>query len=254
MKWVKTMVIIITLFLASHATNTTIIPLKKAYAESPVLSITSTYNLTQQYSTFLVNITVSDVTKLNLWLVNLTFDPEHIQITTGGNKGIQYPRKTGPFYNIFEGDFIKNVSSTYFFISSAQGGKISNETGELYGLACMASTGGASGSGVLAIINFTLLRVGTSQINITGSVLQSVDGSSITHSVVNGVVSDKPPPAPPVPPIWTQTWFHGTLIAVGVVVGVVGIYKKFGKKIKQRRLSIARESEPIYEEHEPTFD
>lgn len=253
MKWIKTMAIITTLFLAFYATSMTKIPqINKAYAESPVLSITSMYNMTHPNSTFLINITIASVTKLNLWLINLNFDPEHIQITTGDRKGIQYPRKTGPFYNIFEGDFIKNVSSTYFFISSAQGGKVSNETGELYGLACAAATGGASGSGVLAMINFTLLKAGKSQINITRSILQSVDGSNITHSVVNGVISEEP--APPGPPIWTQTWFHGTLAAVGVIVGAIGAYKKLSKKLKQKRLLMARESEPIYEESEPVFD
>lgn len=249
MKKAKACILLLIIFSASPIVN--VMQIQRAHAEATTLSVTSVYNLTQQNSTFLVNITVSDVKNLNLWIINLTFNPEYIQITTGNPKGIQYPRKTGPFYNIFEGNFIKNATSTMFFISQAQGGKISNETGELFGLVCSASTGGASGSGILATINFTLLKVGKCQINIKNSVLQSSTGSPIEHSVVNGVISDEPPP---VPPIWMQAWFHQTLIGMCVVAVVIGVYKKFRKKIRQKRLSLTRESEPIYEEKEPTFD
>lgn len=217
-------------------------------AATPTVKVVSAYNMTQAEvnTTFLVAINVTDVTDLNLWYINFSFDPQHVKITTGNRGGIQYPRRTGVYYNILEGSFLKNVSGTAYLIKSS--GLVNNTSGIVNGIVCSLSGASRSGSGTLLTINFTLLKEDISQLNVTGSLLQTPSLAAIDHNVANGVISKE---LPPVPPIWVEPWFQSVIVGAVVIGAAAAVYKKFGKKIREKRILKAREIEPVYEEKEP---
>lgn len=223
-------------------------------AGSPILLISDVYNVNETGKTILINITVSEVTDLQLWIINITFDPHHLRITTGDRTGVKYPRYPPSkvvYYNIYEGDFLKDLGTTGVFIMS--GGRINNTAGEIVGLACSTSGGGKSGSGILARINFTVINVSRSEIRIVGSLLQDAKNKQpIPHLVDNGVVTYEPPP---LPPIWSELWFQGTVGGITIVAGSIVIYKTVWKKVRAKHLlKLSREIQPIYEENEPNFE
>jgi hypothetical protein len=221
----------------------------KVRAASTVLAISDVYNQNETAKTILVNVTVSDVTDLQLWSINITFNPQHLRITTGDPKGIEYPRRSKVRYNIYEGNFLKQLGTTGVIIRSDYG-KINNTAGVLFGLACSTGGGGGTGSGVLAIINFTVVSVMRSEIQIVGSLLQDAKNKEkISHIRDNAIITYEPPP---VPPIWSQIWFQGTVGGVVSIAGIAIFYKKVWKKIRMKRLvKLSREIQPIYEEKEP---
>ncbi len=159
----------------------------------PTVAITDV-NVTEPGTTFLVNITVADVSNLKTWAINLSWDPSVIQIMTGDPAGLK-PLSAKEKYNVYEGPFLKDVRETGTF----QVRKIDNEHGEVYMLSCGYELTGetASGNGVLAMINFTCISAGTTTIKITGpsfkypgqSVLESSAGSEMPHVDKNGVVT-----------------------------------------------------------------
>ncbi len=183
---------------------TTLIEMPKIFAIVPIVSAQTTtvsisriYNMTEPGTTFLVYINVSDVTDLNKWRINLTWDPAIIKIGEGDPNGI-VPLCNTTKYNVYEGGFLKTASAnTYFGIYS-----VNNDNGWVQNLWGSLVATSANGSGVLAIINFTLLQPGTTKIEITGtssafpgkSRLQDKNGVEIPHEDIDGLVSDKPPP------------------------------------------------------------
>lgn len=183
----------------------------------PTVKVTSVYNVEEPGATFLVNITVKDVSDVLMWVIDLKWDPTIIEITTGDSKGL---RKRGVVYNIYEGPFLKSIRTTVFLANG-----IDNLEGSITSLSAGYLTAGstASGSGVLATINFTCVTVGTTTIEITGpstgsswrSMLINHDGKEMSHEDVNGVFTENPPPQTP---IWTQLWFQTTLLTAAVVV------------------------------------
>jgi hypothetical protein len=152
-------------------------------------------------------------------------------------------------YNIYEGDFLKSLGTTGVLIRSDYG-KINNTAGILYGLACSTGGSGGTGSGVLAKINFTLVSVMRSEIQIIGSKLQNAaTKEQISHTTDNGVISYEPPP---VPPIWSELWFQGLIGGIVGVALIVVFYKTVWKRIRIRRLiRLSREVQPIYEDKDP---
>jgi len=216
------------------------------HAASPTVTITGIYNVTEPGKTFLVNITVSDVSNLFMWVINMSWDPSITQISTGDPAGLL---RKGIRYNIYEGRFMKNIRSTVFVANI-----INNTAGTITSLSAGYLNPGTtpSGSGILATINFTLVKVGTTAINITGpsatypghSMLIDHTGKEMPHEDIDGVVTEHGPPPPP--PIWTQLWFQVTVpvVVVAIAVGYVGI--KVVKPARDR--AKAKEAEEILED------
>ncbi|MEM3627869.1 MAG: hypothetical protein QXJ11_06250 [Candidatus Bathyarchaeia archaeon] len=190
---------------------------QEAKAQGTTLAVSKIYNVNQT-GTLLVNITVSEVSGMFGWIISLQWDPSVLQVNTGDKNGLL---KSRVYYNIYEGDFMKNVSATSFSVN-----RVDNATGNITNLSCFFKVTGTtvSGSGLLATINFTLLEVGTTAINVTYSSLINRDGKGIDHIVVSGLVTDQPEPPPP--PIWTQFWFQATLVTVMVVVVIPALIIK----------------------------
>lgn len=178
-------------------------------AQGTTLAVSKIYNVNQT-GTLLVNITVSEVSQMYGWVISLQWDPTIIQVSTGDKNGLL---KNRVYYNVYEGDFMKNVSATIFSVN-----KVNNESGNITNLSCFFKVTGTtvSGSGLLATINFTLLKVGTTAINITYSSLIDRNGGGIDHTAISGLITNQPEPPPP--PIWTQFWFQATVVTVIVVV------------------------------------
>jgi hypothetical protein len=197
-------------------------------AQTPTVSISKLYNMNETGTTFPVYINVSDATDLNKWRITLTWDPTIIKISEGDPNGIK-PMYNTTTYNIYEGGFLKTASNvTYFGVDS-----VNNDNGWIQSLWGALVGRSSSGSGVLAIINFTLLQKGTTKIEITGasdafpgkSRLQDSNGDEISHDDIDGVVSDQPPPGPE---IWTELWFQITIVVMVVVVLAITyiVYRK----------------------------
>jgi len=193
-----------------------IVPSEPWRTRLPTVSVTSVYNITEQDTTFIVNITVTDVTNLYMWIINMSWDPTIVKITTGDPNGL---KKGGIYYNVYEGPFMRSVRGTRGLLVS----KINNTDGTIKSLSCAYSTtgSGASGSGVLAMINFTLLKKGTTTIDINGPsvkypglcVLQDSAGNEMAIEVVDGTVSEGGPPL-----FSIQFWFIATVIGVIVII------------------------------------
>jgi hypothetical protein len=206
-------------------------------AASPKLIVTSVYNIKQPGMTFLVNITVTDVEDLFMWAIDLSWDPNIIQISTGDPKGLY---RKGIYYNIYEGPFLKSVRPTLFLVND-----INNTGGTITSLSATYTSQGAtaSGSGILAIINFTSVNVGTTTIQVTRqALLIDHTGKNIPHEDVSGVVTEAEPPSPP--PIWTQLWFQ---LAVIIIVAIIAIGYVWIKVIIPVRERAAEEEEEIVE-------
>lgn len=210
--------LIIIALIAAAALGMATINIPKVEAAAPKLAISKVYNVNQTDVTILVNITVTDAVEMFGWIISFSWDPNFIKINTGDPNGLLKNRVR---YNIYEGDFLQNKSATSFLVNT-----IDNKKGEITFLSCYFSTTWytITGSGRLASIEFNVMSVGTTAINITGpsvqnpghSVLLDLNGIEIAHDDVNGLVTDQPPPPPP--PFWTESWFQTLIAAVVVVV------------------------------------
>ena len=187
------------------------------YALPPrtVVSIDSAYNVTEVGQTVLLNATLKNVPACGEWSLILAWDPHIAQITTGVPNGTQ-PSAGGPTAAVFEGPFLKDVAPTYFVM-----GYLDNENGSaVIGAAFKSSGPEASGSGVIFTVNFTIVHVGTTTVEIqppsTTENQSEVIGSQmarVAHSDVNGLITNQGPPA-----TWTNAAFQETVIAGEIFV------------------------------------
>jgi hypothetical protein len=219
-------------------------------AAGPVVAVTSVYDVTEIGRTFFVNITATGATSVVMWAINLTWDPNIIQITTGNpDPNGQGALRRGK-YNIYEGSFLKSVNNNTGFTAN----KIDNTLGRLVMLSCSFGVSGisASGDGVMVTINFTSVSIGTANIDINGpstthpgqSWLIDTAGKEIPHEDRDGVVTDQ---GPPQPQIWTEPWFQGTIVGIAVVA-VVATAFRYRKKIAQHLPKHEEEAEELVEE------
>ncbi|MEM1588855.1 MAG: cohesin domain-containing protein [Candidatus Bathyarchaeia archaeon] len=205
------------------------------------LTIDKIYNVTEPGTTFLVNITVINAPKCAGWKIDLAWDPYILAVSTGDPNGLNVK---GVLYNIYEGPFTKNVRPADYFTVS----KVDNSAGIIKGLLAVYMTSGEfpEGTGVLATINFTVLRTGTTTIEITGpkqpggSVIVDENNKEIPHVELYGLITEKSPP-----PIWESADFQFKVIVVEImalsVSSVVLVWKYTPKEPKKRRKG------PIYE-------
>ncbi len=198
----------------------------------PTLAVDKVYGVTERGKTILVNVTLNNVPACNGWLVDLTWDPEILRVSSG-----PAPYPGGPSVAMTEGSFLKNIGYTHFSINS-----IDNDRGETVVGAQFFSVGtSASGSGVLLSINFTVLQVGTTTIEINPpsptlnqSIVTDAQGTIMDHAEVYGLVTNEGPP-----PIWTDAEFQSTAllgeVAVLGVMTVIGYLKTHPRPPKSAR-------------------
>jgi hypothetical protein len=180
------------------------------------VSITRLYNLNlQPGQTIIVNVTVSDVSQLVSCRINLAWNPDVLTITNGDPNGWMDPIKKIK-YGVYEGPFLKEASDSTMFLIN----KVDNAAGTITAIfdAIGSPDMTASGSGVIAIMNFTCVNPGITAIEITGprqghSSLQGMFGEQILHQDVNGLVTSEAPPG-----IWTEFWFQATVGIAGVEI------------------------------------
>lgn len=176
------------------------------------VSITRLYNTTiQPGETIMINITVSDVTELSSCRINLAWDPNILQVTTGGTVGWRDPN-SGIRYGIHEGPFLRQSSNSTMLVIN----KVNNAGGNITALYVTITESGisASGSGVVMMINFTCVQSSPVDIRITGpreghSSLQNIGGQQISHQDVDGTITTDGPPG-----IWTEGWFQTAAIVI----------------------------------------
>lgn len=188
---------------------------------SPTVSITRLYNLNPQPGeTITISVTISDVSQAVSCRVYLAWDPNVLKVTTGDLKGWMDPVRRIR-YGVYEGPFLKEFSNSTMFLVN----KVNNEAGTIDAIynAIVSQGTTASGSGVIATINFTYVNPGITTIEITGpreghSSLQDSAGLQIQHKDVNGLATSEAPPG-----IWTESWFPPTvgLAVVEIVILVL---------------------------------
>jgi hypothetical protein len=196
-------------------------------SSGPTVSITKLYNLSLQTGqSIIINVTVSDVSDLIACRVNLAFNSSVLKVTTGDPNGWT-DELTGISYDIYEGPFFKSFTNSTIFLIN----EVNNQVGNITAIFDAITTGGisASGSGVVATINFTCVHPTTNTaIRITGpsqghSTLQpSTTGVyDITHQDIDGFLT-----ADGSPGIWTELWFQATVsvVIVEIIVIVLGIF------------------------------
>jgi hypothetical protein len=113
-----------------------------------------------------VNISISNVDDLYGWQIRLEWNPQILN-----------------FSSVSEGDFLKKQGQTFFSHKL-------NETGYLI-LDCtlIGDLPGVSGSGTLASVKFYVKKEGTSQLQLSETVLVNSSEDLIPHAIKNGQFS-----------------------------------------------------------------
>jgi hypothetical protein len=230
--------LILLLIIAIIAPTAEYLLLPSSTPSSPTLAVTKIYNKgLQKGQSIMVNLTVSGVSNLIAYSVNLAFNPSVLQVTKGNPKGVKDPQ-TGIIYDIYQGPFLRlSTSNTMFLING-----VDNTHGNISAIvqAIIPAGDSSSGSGVLALINFTCVNPTTyTAINITGtSTLETTTSFGISHQAIDGFIT-----AGAGPGVWTELWFQATLIVVviEILVVVLGIFvtirwwRTEGKKERENR-------------------
>ncbi len=181
----------------------------------PTLTVDRVYNAGETGSTVLVNVTLSNVESCTTWGLNLTWDPYYLQLTRG-----TAPFAGGPPLEVREGPFFTAQNSTTFLYFSA----IDLVKGEIVVIDLFTASGVyVTGSGVIFMLNFTMVHAGTSAIelnpptpNLTQSAIGDQNNMNVEHDEVNGLVTNEGSP-----PVWASTDFQAMLIYGEV--GVLGL-------------------------------
>lgn len=181
----------------------------------PVLSVDKIYNVDTVGETVLVNVTLSNVPECYLWMMDVAWDPYILQLTVGGPNSTR-PSDGGPPVVMIEGPFMKDKQLTFFIINFA------NNKNGIAEVGCLFTSQGqyASGTGVIMMMNFTVVRVGTTSIEMrpptiayNQSLIENAKELPVDHVEVSGLVTDKDPP-----PVWANADFQNTLVYGEVIV------------------------------------
>jgi hypothetical protein len=144
--------------------------------QTTTVSINPSTTSTTIESDITVNLQVTNVQNLGGWNLNLTWNPQVINLT-----------------QISEGTFLAD-SGTTLFTWSPRSSPISRSHGYIQGVAdVLLSTTGVSGSGVLATITFYALGSGTSPISIAGTTIinppSNGEAKTISATITSGTVN-----------------------------------------------------------------
>ena len=128
---------------------------------------------------FTLDLNVSDVTDLYLWVLTVEWDPSIIE-----------------FQGYEEGPFLKSEGPTTIMDAGVSSGKIER-------LVCtiLGPVPGADGEGSLVTFTFNAEALGTTPFSITFSDLLNSNGEHIPHNIYDGIVQVSPPNTPPSAPI-----------------------------------------------------
>lgn len=139
-------------------------------AAVPLIAFQPNLHETFRDETFSLNITVSNVTDLYLWVVTIEWNSTVLD-----------------FLQYVEGPFLKQGGETTIMDSGVSNGKISE-------LACtlVGDVAGVNGSGTLITLTYTALTVGTTSVNITFSDLLTSAGQSISHETGEATIKVLP--------------------------------------------------------------
>jgi uncharacterized membrane protein len=176
-----------------------------------VLSIGKVYNVTKVGQTVPVNVTLINVASCSAWLMTLSWDPYYVTLTPLVNAS------SGALpYEVIEGPFLKDVGTTRNLVFDM----VNNANGEMVvGDQLIKSDLGASGTGVIMEMNFTVVHVGTTTLIMTpsgSSEIGSATGSAVAHVEASGLITNGP-----APPFWEGAEFQTTLIAGDVLILLV---------------------------------
>jgi hypothetical protein len=172
----------------------------------PLLSVGNVYNANEVGSIVQVNVTLSNIPSCSTWGINITWDPYYVQLTNGTP-----PFEGGPPFEVREGEFFTaRNSSTFLYFN-----EINLVKGQMIVIDLFTTPGVyVSGSGVIFTLNFTIVRVGTSAVelnpptaNLTQSAVGDMYNKDVDHDELNGTITNNGPP-----PIWTTTDFQNKLI------------------------------------------
>ncbi len=162
--------------------------------------------------TFNVSITIFNVNDLYGWEFTVSFNPSVLEVASHIEQK-QIPGTDPPIYynvtvyHIYEGDFLQTVEETMFYPD------VNNAFGDANALAMLKfneTTGewppeGASGSGVLATIEFKVIGYGVCALDLHNTDLSTVKGEppyqyvdSIAHTAADGLFDNRLVNMPPV--------------------------------------------------------
>ena len=141
----------------------------------PTLSVAATPNPAQVGSPVALDVLIAGVADLFGYQFSLAFNPAVFQVT-----------------GAIEGAFLPTAGATLF-----DGGTVNNTLGTVT-LAFGSLTGpvaGANGGGVLARINFSVARAGSSSLTFSDVILLDSNLATITAQATNGMLTAVPEPA-----------------------------------------------------------
>ena len=144
--------------------------------QATTVSINPSTTSTTIGSDITVNLQVANVQNLGGWNLNLTWNPQIINLT-----------------QVSEGTFLAD-SGTTLFTWSPSSSPISRSHGYIQGVAdVLLSATGVSGSGILATITFHALSSGTSPISIAGTTIinppTNEQAQTISATIISGTVN-----------------------------------------------------------------
>jgi hypothetical protein len=159
----------------------------------PTMSIDRVYDVTAEGQMVLVNVTLKDVPSTlgcRGWMLNLTWNPDIAKLTTA--EVSQGPIPENQYVALTEGPFLRSAGTTYFILNYAD-----NDRGEAVVSSMLSDSGtNASRTGVILMMNFTVVHVGTTTIEFnppTQSSVQSVvidaQGHLLDHIETNGLIT-----------------------------------------------------------------
>lgn len=164
----------------------------------PTMSIDRVYNVTEAGQTVLVNVTLRDVSSTlgcRGWMLNLTWNPNIAKLTT--EEVSQGPIPENQYVVLTEGPFLRSAGTTNFIVSYAD-----NERGEAVVYAMLSDSGtNVSGTGVILMMNFTVVHVGTTTIEFNPATSDSAQslvfdaqGNLLDHIETNGLITKEANP------------------------------------------------------------
>jgi len=171
---------------------------RTAKAQAPVFAAEpSSQTISQPGIEFSVNITVTNSPPVIQWALNLSWNPNVLNITNPGT-------------DLIEGDFLKRAGSTAFMAKTYN---ISD--GFIPEMSCIImAVATSSGDGLLCTINFTSIAMGSSDIDIIWGTLTNETGYMYSPTLIDGTVEVIPEfPANMLLPIFLIATTIITLIA-----------------------------------------
>jgi len=150
--------------LASHA----------GYGSATSIAIDPSFKEVIIGTSFSIDLNVSDVIDLYLWVVTVEWNPSILE-----------------FQGYTEGPFLKAGGATAIMDAGVSPDKVNR-------LVCtvLGPVSGVDGSGCLATFTFKAISLGTTPISITFSDLLNSNGEHIAHDTHDGTVLVSPPPPP----------------------------------------------------------